>query len=768
MSKIGEIKKFFIIAITCCFLYGYTSAENPDPASPLPTMQSEELSRENFERCLQSGDFQKAFLLLEQAEKSHLGGLKEWKLKFIYSLINSGNNIEEAQKLQESLSVQYPNDYRVQLAKAYLAMLHKAYAEADSVIKKILEQDPFNIEALFAKGELMEAQAEYLAAYKHYEQILSIYPETKIGRNLKYRALNELGATTLAEEKLIASKETIDPAVKEGILGDKPMYRIKWQEADIALEQLQGDKTAKSSFLTQRGLYDKILALRQKNAMEEVARIYEEEVIDKEDLPPWILLATADAYLYLEKPEKALELYDMVLAQNWDPVDVKFSKYYTLIELGRFVPARKVLEELYAELPVQIVLRGVLRDNIKKEVALVDLCWLYLYEDRLAEGHKFISQQLSAAPFDTNLRTALAQAYLWRGWPRLAQEEFEIVREIDPKDISGQVGYCYALNQNDRGEEARKLAKELLQQYPKNTFVQRLNRYFQVQDMPAVIGEVLSTDEHPGVREFIYTSRVEQPIRAFRKIFASFFWRFDKEDSDTKDKVKRGEVGLDWRLNRDWWFISALSLDTEGRNFGYSNDLMFNPNDYLSFSASYDSYSLSLPLKARAFGIEGKEWNFLSRYRKSESFLAELLITRLRFSDNNKEFLYRLRLDNLLAAMVSWKARLIIEGNVVTNSVSEVPYYNPRKLYSVHLTPVIEHTWFRRYERSLVDRLFLGTGALWQKSYSVAALWDIRYEQEHTFSDTLSFLIGTNFSRRNYDGSNCRAWSFDARFKQSF
>ena len=742
---------------------------------------SQEATINLFCAYIEEGKTDKAFDYLNKQRTKYKEKELFLRLCLAQALLNN-NMITEADDMYNVLLKDYPKDKKVKLGKIRTLILNKKFPEAEAMINKLFGDDPLDIEAFFAKGELLEAQRDYLGAYKVYDKVLEIYPTSQIARNLKYRVLGSIGANSLAMEKLLKSKEEIDPEVIAMIKGNEPMQKIKWQEPQDALSLLEDNLNAESIaedsgalYLPHnilRNCYDRILALRQKYDMEGVLKEYKKakELENKfyiQQSPPWIRIALADAYLYLRKPEKALQLYEGALEEGWEPTNTKLSIYYTLVELGRYNEATKILNEIDSELPAQIINRGILKDNLQKEEVAVNRCWLLIYQDRFAEAQRLTEEELLRAPFDTNLRTALAHIYLFRGWPRLALEEFSIVRESDPKDIAGQIGYCYALDQNDRGEEARALAKELLLKFPENTHAKRLNKLLKVQDMPAVSGSVTLTDEQPSTRELSWTGRVEMPISPWRKIFSGFFRRLSEGDG-SKDDIKRGFAGIDWRLNRDWWLIESLSMDTEGRNFGHSTNLTYNPNDKVSLSAQYDSYSLNVPLHARVLNIKAQEWNLVAAYRQSESFIATTLIRHLLMSDNNKKFSYTLQLDKAVTTKAFWKTRFVLEGNATTNTLGDAAYFNPKELYSLTLTPMIEHTWFRRYERSFTDRLYIGAGVQWQKSFSPKSIGDFRYEQDYKFSDTFSVLVGANFGRRNYDSANADYWSVDLASRCNF
>ena len=693
-----------------------------------------------------------------------------WVETYLADILLREDRLDEAKVIYSKWIENDPHDIHPQLGLCRLFIKKHDYIDADKIINKILFDNTNDIEALFCKGEILEAKGDFFSAYKIYCKILEKYPNNSNARNLKYRALMELGSNSLVRDTLKQTKDSIDPELEQTLSGNEAMEHIWWQEPKEALVILNQNSAdiGLPERIHMRSLYDRILSLRASEDMEEVIRQYKMLENINTEIPPWIIVSVADAYLYLQKPETALVLYREALKKKWDQDgNTKMAIYYTLIELGRYKEAKEMLDQLDKERTVQIVERGELRDNWRKEEVAYNRGWWYLYQDRLAEGNRYIDRILSAAPFDTNIRTALAHTYLWRGWPRLSLQEFQIIRQIDPEDLNTQMGYCYALDENDRGEEARLLAEELLKKNPANKHLQQLNRYFKVEDMRTLTVGAATSREHPGVDQLYWFTKVEQPISPWRKIFTEFVWRYDHQD-DQKYMLKRGYAGVDWRLSRDWWFTGSLSEDTEGKNFGYSPKLTFNPNDYFSFITSYDSYSLNVPLHARVFGISAREWNFTARYRQSENFTGEISTDYMRLSDGNIEDSNTLLLDKAITTAAYWKTRIALEANSTTYSKVDVPYYSPKHIYTLYATPMIEHLWYKRYEKTFTDRLFIGAGSDWQKSFSTKAIWHVRYEQDYKVSDTLSFLWGATYSKRNYDGQNSGAWSYDIAGKLNF
>lgn len=693
-----------------------------------------------------------------------------WVEMYLADILLREDKLDEAEAIYSKWIKNDPHDIHPQLGLCRIFIKKHDYIDAEKIVNNILLNNSNDIEALFCKGEVLEAKGEFFSAYKIYEKILEIYPNSSNARNLKYRALMELGSNSLVRDTLRQTNDFIDPELEQTLSGNEAMERIWWLESKEALVILN-QNSADTSFpegIHMRSLYDRILSLRALEYMEEVIRQYKMLESMKTEIPPWIIVSAADAYLYLQKPQTALELYREALKKKWDQNgNTEMAIYYTLVELGRYKEAEEILDLLDKERPVQIVERGELRDNWRKEEVVYNRGWWYLYQDRLAEGNRYIEGILSVAPFDTNMRTALAHTYLWRGWPRLSLQEFKITLQIDPEDLNALMGHCYALDENDQGEEARRLAKELLKKTPKNKHLQQLNRYFKVQDMRTLTAGAAISREHPGVDQLYWFTKLEQPIFPWRKIFTEFVWRYDNQD-DQKYMLRRGYAGVDWRLNRDWWLVGSLSEDTKGENFGYSSKLTFNPDDYFSFITSYDSYSLNVPLRARVFGIKAREWNFTARYRQSESFTGKISTNYLRLSDGNIQDSNTLLLDKAITTAAYWKTRVVLEANSTTYSKVDVSYYSPKHVYTLYATPMIEHVWYKRYQKAFIDRLFMGAGAEWQKDFSAQAIWHARYEQDYKISDTLFFLWGATYSKRNYDGQNSGTWSYDIAIKFNF
>lgn len=667
------------------------------------------------------------------------------------------------------------------LAVVKMLMNNKQYDYSQEVLDRIFKTEPSNMDALFLQAELYESQAEFFKTYNVYNKILKLYPNSQVAKSLKYRVLLNMGSNELVEQMLFESKDKIDNDIMRLLWGNKVVARVEWSEHRQALKNLESNErkvhdagikmskaAVESSLFLRRTIYDKFLVLRKLELMDELLDEYEYYAEMDLDLPVWVRLAAADAYLYLQSPEYALAIYEGVYSEKEDKSgNIRISIYNILVELGEYEKAAKLLDEVDSEQPVMQKDRGFLRENWKKVDLNINKGWNLMYQDKLKQAQSYLEKLLLRAPFNTNTRNAIAHTYLWRGWPRLALEEFQILKTLEPKHIPATVGYCYALNENNYHKQAREKAKELLKKFPKNKHIKKLNRKLEIQDMSTLRMGAGFIAESGGVDEFAWYARWDEPVSSWKTIFVRFDHKKVKQ-STFNDTLDRMQLGIDFRLNRDWYLLSAISLNTSGDDAGILNQLKWQPDDHLTFVAGYDTYSLSVPSRARVKGIDAKQIDVSAQYRESEDFLARITMSFLDLSDDNQVNSYILYLDKAITTEAYWKTRIGLEGYYGDYKKTNVDYFSPDTIYSIYVVPMLEHVWFRHYDSAWVDRFYLGIGRQWQKTFSAAGLGYFRYEQDHTIDDLFSFLIGVTFSHNVYDGDGTDAWTADIAIKKHF
>ena len=392
-----------------------------------------------------------------------------------------------------------------------------------------------------------------------------------------------------------------------------------------------------------------------------------------------------------------------------------------------------------------------------------------MYQDQLSEAQRSILDLLEIAPNNTNFRIALAHIYLWRGWSRLALEEFKIIETLDSSNPQAQNGQILTLWANDEKKEAKNRLEPLIQQYPSEKYFQRTKRFIKVEKMTNLQVDTTFFEEHPGDIEFTLSRRLEQPLGFYHKLFAEFIRR-ETAREDMEDIEERVYFGNQWQPNNILKFTGGASLDYISSNDDVDGlgEMIFTPNDYWTLDWAFDGHILSVPYRSRVEGLKAKEYSSSVTYRASDEFNTQLGTTWTNYSDDNENISYLWNTDTALKKTACWKFFIATQYSISTYSDTNVPYFSPDSLYNFYIIPRIEHTWFQRYGKSITDRLELGIGQEYQRHVGADDIGFIRYEQNYNLSDTFALTIDSSYGLTNYDGADVNQFSLSSRLNIKF
>ncbi len=430
--------------------------------------------------------------------------------------------------------------------------------------------------------------------------------------------------------------------------------------------------------------------------MKEVVKEYK-KIIDKGIDPPfWVLENVAGAYLYLEKPQKALKLYNKALNKNLTSNEGRMGKFYTLQELRRFNEAYSILDELDREQPDYFTIGKTKIPNwYKLEIAAVR-GWTITHEERLEEANKYFWELKKQAPANIGIRTGLAHVYLWRGWPRKALKEFRIIDTLDPKNVKAKIGMMLTLNELAYKKEARAGAVKLYKKHPKDKHVQQLVRQLKVEEMNSIESDFVISQDDDEFDDITAQITVTKPLNPLTQIYGTTLWKRssqEKEGDDRKVFYRRVGIGIEHIFNSSWKVIQQLSADyIEGDELGSYTEIFYTPNDYWNFSLSLDSFTTDVPLRARVHDIDARKVEAGITYRKSEQREYTLRVTFLDFSDSNERLQGILVYEQELYVRNNWRFRSFWELYSSKNFEKDVPYFNPRYDFSIAATLMVEHT----------------------------------------------------------------------------
>jgi len=556
-----------------------------------------------------------------------------------------------------------------------------------------------------------------------------------------------------------------DPALLTRLTGDVAATRLRWDEFDEALALLEGQLAQDPENFRARGDY--LVALRQKDRMTEALQQFERLQQAGKPIPYWVHEAVADAHLYLQHPEQAIPFYRLVVEElEGRSFEALKGLFYCHIELSQWREAQDALERLTA----LVEKRG--SPNEKNEVANLK-GQLLIYQDRNKDAATNFVTYLGQAGLNSALRGGLGQAYLNRGWPRRALEQFKIVQSTDPDDKPSRVGKAYALNELNYKDEARALARELYTRYPTDYHVKELRENLRVEDSPYLSTDVFFTREYTGATEYYLVSELNVPFNPYFRVFTQMIRQAISDRPPDEEDIfyawNRLAFGFDWIMLPQVEVRQALSFDyLTGRDFGSFTQVRWRPTDPLRITAEYDSFALNVPIRARATGLRAKRPAGEILYNESDLRNYGLRWALNLFADDNTNpdlsVFFRQNVLNEPAFKV-WAGAQVSYGRYTKQ---DVPYYSPVFNYQVLFTPHIHWIHYQRYDRKIRSSFYFRGGLSKQIAYDPYAVGGITYEPTLQWSKSFEVKANVSYDTKVYDGVYTHVLGAYLGFKKYF
>lgn len=567
---------------------------------------------------------------------------------------------------------------------------------------------------------------------------------------LKVYLLHRMGTPFMALES--AQQAGIKDKDRMGTLAaDAAAKRVKWDEFDTAIRILEEELRLQPDNVKAKHEY--IVALSKKYRMKEVLEHYSSSEKMDAPAPYTVTEAVADAYSYLKQPKEAEKFYKIRLEQNpvapFRPHLGLFTTYTTLREWAKAEQEWKNIENLIENNEVSWM---------EKHEALTARGWFLIAQDRLAEAQSFFESQLREAGLDPGFRSGLAHTYAYRGWPHKALEQFRIAENVKPEDVPTRAGMAQTLSDLDQNREARNLASELYRTYPYDLHVKDVYETLRLKDGHVVGGDARFINEAPGATEYRFQLNAATGITPMFRIFADVLHMRAYEtvrDARSDSTWDRVGAGFSWVLTPGFTFTQSGSWDyVEKADFGSTTKIAWNPDDHFKVSAGYESFSLDIPLRARALGARGQTGLLELRYHESDLRDYALFLQSNWLSDGNSNPSAVLGFQQTVINKPDWKLRVGPEFYYArySKNADAVPYFSPMFEYSLVLKPVLQITHLERYDKSFRSYVYADVGAYKQHAFNVYPIGGFAYAQELKTSKTFSVRWMAGYGARVYDG----------------
>lgn len=528
------------------------------------------------------------------------------------------------------------------------------------------------------------------------------------------------------------------------------------------------DAGPRAEALLRRVRIDRLAALHARVRMRELVSEYEALRGEGVGVPSYALANVASAYLYLRQPEEAEALYRQVLdaqaaGNDEERLQAQTGLYYAHAEAQAFDPAGATVRQAQGEQRPWRWARGQpMRQpsDLWLQAELVGAQSRQQADDTV-QAQQRLEEMVRKAPGHTGLRTALADVYRARNWPRAAENELKLAETMSPRSLSVQVQQGHAALELQEWRQAQQLRDDTIARFPEDLAAQRLDREWRVHNKSELRIEGyrgLANDSavvgngNFGIESVLYSPPVAYDWRAFGGIghatgrfqegSLDYTWARAGVQRRIRDLTLEGEVSTHWY--------------GQGGKPGARLSADYDVSDRLQVGASAALRSTGTPLRALNQGIYADTLATYARWRPSERGEWMLTVAPSRFSDGNDRLEAGISGFQRVHTAPHLKADVLLDLWTTRNTRADTPYFNPRADLTVLPSVRLTHTLHRRYETAWEQQFLAGAGGYSQRGYGTGAILLIGYGQRFRTNDVFDVGATVTGTSRPYDGQRER------------
>jgi biofilm PGA synthesis protein PgaA len=701
-----------------------------------------------------------------------------------------------ALQLYEDVLARSPDRMQSQLAKIYTLADTGRDALAISAAEAAINREQKNPQLWEAYGYALRTAGREPLALDAYIQMRALDPAGKTANQARINLLSSLGAAHLAKAVADAQPEGITYSDQIRLRLDRAAAHIRWADADedtraeryrntdkalgeidAVLSQIKPIDSPNAP-LERRALSDKLVALSNRQRFEEATDLYTQASGLGYIAPAYARMSVAEAYLGTKRPELAKTMFEQLVNEEPDNLRYRYGLFYALSDLEQHQAAQDVVDEIVRREPrtlnrkvpeLERENRGYVRSRVLAMLARA-------YADDLPDANRRADELVQMVPRNQDVRVNRAYIYNWRGWPRLADDEFRWLLEVAPENTEAKLGRVAALaNINDWRQSDAELAT-LSQLKPEDRQVKTAQRRSAVHHMSELIlnGEAGNSSQSVNASQDRRweTHLYSPPINDMWRLYARSVHMRDTLSNDEHLSRHRAGAGVEFKA-RDWLISADATRLTKDRaeeknQIGATLNLSKEINDLWRMRANAESADESLPVRAAAAGIRAKRVGLGVTVRDNEIHRANLDVQRHQFSDGNRRNEWSANYTNVFESEYQNRYTLGVGLSGMQNSLTGTPYFNPRRALSADFSLTGEWLHWRDEQKNLWHRVAINAGTYEQEGFDNLPTARINYEIDWTASDVMEIRFALGRSMHPYDGvqdfRNYANFSFNRRF----
>jgi biofilm PGA synthesis protein PgaA len=514
-----------------------------------------------------------------------------------------------------------------------------------------------------------------------------------------------------------------------------------------------------------RARLDRIVALHNRNLMQDVIDQYNSLINDGVTVPPYIMSSVGDAYMYLHQPEKARDIYLQVLQQDPKNYNVRRQLFYAYVECDDYDNAYATIDALAADQPYWTQI-GATDPDASKRRTLTQLSTgsARLFAGQVDEAGARIMPVVNANPNMPEAREALGNLYLAHDWPRAALEQYQIGDNLSGHtSIYNQAGMEASYLRLQDWQQSEAVTQQMVARAPDNLAVERAQRDQDVHNMAEIrvsagyafdpmTNQSVNGGSAYGIDTMIYSS----PINYNWRIFAGeYYTHQDEVDEEGQVGFSRTTVGAEYR-GGPW--VANLAPTYNHYNgtdrLGAYGDASYAFNDQWTVAGGGELFSRDTPLRALNQGITANFVGAHAVWQADEAHQLRFGGDVMPFSDGNTRSGLDASYAQQLFVVPHWTIDGLGDVGESQNTKDENrPYYNPKTDFIALIGPRVTNILYERYATVWQQSLFVKPGLYWQDNYGTSATLRMRYEQRVRLNQVFEAGAGVNFHRQAYDGN---------------
>jgi len=631
-------------------------------------------------------------------------------------------------------------------------------------------------------------QARWVDALAAIERSQLQEPNDPLLYKLQVLTLGDIGNADRAWRLYQARPELFDADQKARLEANYIAKRVNWSlaygqsedsrldEAEASLAEMEQYVQRDGTPLAQAPLRIRMDRLILLNRLSRHAQVRDEaRALQQEGhaLPDYVLPAVGDSMMATQHPDEAIPLLEAAVKNDPSRFQSRSEVAYAYLETEQAEKAIGYLQTWQKDEPAWRWGGGKSPyANWARYEADLNLSMIRAYSGDLSTAQRELEAMVEVGPGNGGLQTALGSVYQMRGWPRRALERHQMAYTLDPRDVSPRIGMYESYVQLQRDDLARPLHDDLLERYPNQPSVQRMDRDWRAHrgwQLQATVEGGRSSggggSSPLGNDDLHYGTEVASPILDDRWRLFAFADRRSVTFQDQKINPLWIGAGARYRFGRVDAEAAVVrpndSIGDTGLRGGFG--WQFNDQWHAGVTAARNDPEASM--QARVSGITADSVAVAVDYTRNELTHWSLGGSQFRYDDGNR----RDTLNTAIEQRLLTRPRVTIDGlgSLYTSrgSRDDAPYFNPSRDRSVEIGLRIDQQLWRHYERHFRHRLTVSLGDYWQEGFGSSLIPTVAYRHEWQFGQGRIFEYGVSWSRPVYDGQRERHIGFDAALR---